>query len=444
LSACAGVWNELTPMSRSAACNGVPGQAQDGIDFYSIRRSATKYRVLQCKREKKFTPKKIIDAVDEFLKGSWATRSEAFVLCTQESLRPTDRAEEVLRQRLRLGQFNVDFPVWDSEELNGLLKDHPKIVDDFFGREWTREVCVESAVVALERRVDGIQLAELRKKLAAFYRTVFDAHDPGLPVEFGEGGALPLQERYVTPDVLQEQSQSVKDGRSPPGGPAPAETPSDGSSPPGKEGNSPIETATQAYWQRRPLDDWLANEPHHCLTGSPGLGKSSLLRFLALDLLGDSPRFAAIAAAHGAFLPIWVSFPYWTKLLEESPTKSSLEDVMQAGCTNGVRTDFGLWFVRHSTTNVCCCWWTGWTNTVTKMPLSTLWRFFRSLFSGTLAVSLRLVGRWALNAFQFNKSDGGSDIWRSSLRSSNVRLLQFGFSTGSLAYSRPARLLRAK
>src|SRR5262249_50264730 len=49
--------------------------------------------------------------------------------------------------------------------------------------------------------------------------------------------------------------------------------------------------------------------------GGPGSGKSSLLRYLAMDLLDDSPTLASVAEKWGEHLPVWISFPYWTRLI---------------------------------------------------------------------------------------------------------------------------------
>src|ERR1017187_1943676 len=120
---------------------GVSGQRQEGIDLYSRRRSATKYRVLQCKRVEDFTAAKIRKAVEKFLSGSWSTKAEAFVLCTQESLRRTEMAKEIETQRAVLDSRGVTFEPWDADELAVLLKSQPEIVIDFFGREWALEFC---------------------------------------------------------------------------------------------------------------------------------------------------------------------------------------------------------------------------------------------------------------------------------------------------------------
>ena len=122
---------------------GTSGQAQEGIDLYSLRRSSPKYRVLQCKRVEDFTPGKIKSAVEVFLNGSWAAKSEAFVLCTKESLRRTERIEEIERQRSQLRSIGVEFETWDADELDFALKNRPEIVNDFFGYEIGRASCRE-------------------------------------------------------------------------------------------------------------------------------------------------------------------------------------------------------------------------------------------------------------------------------------------------------------
>jgi len=70
-----------------------------------------------------------------------------------------------------------------------------------------------------------------------------------------------------------------------------------------------------AYDERIAVDEWLASGHNLLLLAVPGGGKSSLLRFIALDLLGDSPRLCRSHAA-GEPPPRLVSFPQWTRLIE--------------------------------------------------------------------------------------------------------------------------------
>ena len=74
---------------------GTQGQEQGGIDIYVSRKSTPKYAVWQSKRHKTFSASQVESAVTEFLDGSWASKSDRFVLCVQASLRSTDIDEKI-------------------------------------------------------------------------------------------------------------------------------------------------------------------------------------------------------------------------------------------------------------------------------------------------------------------------------------------------------------
>src|SRR5712664_2065542 len=110
---------------------GERGQEQGGIDLYARQKLTGQYSVYQCKREKDFGPAKIKAAVTRFLEGEWADKANTFVLCTQESLRATQRADEFETQQALLKTRGITLLPWDKEELLSRLKDLPKLVDDF-------------------------------------------------------------------------------------------------------------------------------------------------------------------------------------------------------------------------------------------------------------------------------------------------------------------------
>ena len=176
---------------------GVPGQAQSGIDIFARIHSAKKYRVYQCKNEQDFTPSKIKRAVKEFVEGEWRDKSDLFVLCTQESMTSTARAQEIETQAEMLSSYGILFKQWDREELSDRLKAHPDIVDDFFGRAWVRVFCGTEVAQRLSERLDCNQRRHLRQELLALYSRIFNLHDRGVPV----ADVLPLYERYVPSDV---------------------------------------------------------------------------------------------------------------------------------------------------------------------------------------------------------------------------------------------------
>src|SRR6266705_1531923 len=101
------------------------GNEQEGIDIFTRVLGSEKYKVHQCKREKDFGPAKIKSAVEEFLKGEWVAKSDAFILCTQESLRAKARADELVRQADALKLHSITLLSWDAEELSLKLKSLP-------------------------------------------------------------------------------------------------------------------------------------------------------------------------------------------------------------------------------------------------------------------------------------------------------------------------------
>jgi len=307
---------------------GTPGQEQEGIDVYSIHRETRKYRALQCKREKRFTPTKIRSAVDLFLAGEWASRAVSFVLCTSHNLQAKTLTDEIEKQREYLRTKGIGFEIWDSAELDILLKHQAAIVDDFFGRNYAEEFCPHVAIGALRNHIAGPEVAELRARLGTLYTRIFTAHDPGLPVELGAKTATPLRDRYVLPDVYEDRLDS---------GPIAAEllqptkrldTAISGHGERSDASRPSAPPSNQIVRQRRRLSDWLTNQTRQILIGGPGLGKSALLRYVTLDLLNESPVLREASSFQGTFLPVWLSFPFWTKRIEEAKTVLSLPDIV--------------------------------------------------------------------------------------------------------------------
>ena len=181
-----------------------------GIDLFARKKLAEKYTVYQCKRENDFGPAKISAAVQTFLDGTWLARSDQLVLCTKEDLRTTQRTEEVETQRELLTAMGIALSIWDASELNIQLKQHPIIVDDFFGREWVRDFCGEQALQALQDRLDGPKTSNIRAKLRTLYAATFKGDDPGLPTNMSDSRYLPLEERYVVPDILTVRMSSTE------------------------------------------------------------------------------------------------------------------------------------------------------------------------------------------------------------------------------------------
>ncbi|MGW1787292.1 NACHT domain-containing protein, partial [Streptomyces sp. NPDC002143] len=69
-------------------------------------------------------------------------------------------------------------------------------------------------------------------------------------------------------------------------------------------------------------DEWLAGGRYRLLVGRPGAGKSSLLRFVAADLLSAQPQSVTLQREHGTDLPVWLPFGYLCRHLEASAENS--------------------------------------------------------------------------------------------------------------------------
>jgi len=308
---------------------GIPGQKQDGIDIYAKLKKDNIYAVYQCKREEGFEPPKIKSAITKFLDGKWAEKAKIFVLCTEESLKSTNRASEVEVQRERLREKGITFVVWDSTQLSAELKNYPKIVDDFFGRSWVKAFLGSEEEEKLGNRLDIQQVASFRQLCSRFYKHVFSTHDFGLPIaEPGEANSLALEDRYIIPDI--SESKNIR-----------SQYPSIDSQNKRihEENNASVdieealenkkELIVSKVQKRQSIEEWLISTPDSIVIGGPGSGKSTLLRFIAIDLLSESPQLIQISKSWGQYLPVWIPFALWTKIISEPSTNScSLTDLL--------------------------------------------------------------------------------------------------------------------
>lgn len=314
---------------------GERGQKQEGIDLYAKIESSEKYWVYQCKREKNFTPTKIKKAVTKFLDGEWAKKSECFFLCTTDSLGATQKSKKIEEQREILKAQGIRLESWDNRRLSEILKDKPEIVDDFFGRNWVKVFCGEDEARKLEKRLDANEVRSFREVCLRFYKNVFNKLDPGLPIPSSDGtNILDLEKRFVFPDIFSQKSIGVTTFDK-----GDANDPSDDSAVEFDSGNitgnrrerkiRKPSGSTREYTHKQKFEIWLNSNNKSVILGDPGSGKSTLSRFIAIDLLQDSPKMELLGKKWGQFLPIWIPFARWTKLISEhSSSEVSLKEFM--------------------------------------------------------------------------------------------------------------------
>ena len=319
---------------------GTRGQGQGGIDIYARRGLGEKYAVYQCKRVGDFGPAQIRQAVETFLKGDWAGRADTFVLCTSASLTPTQRTEAFEEQSAVLSRRGIELVSWDSVALSRKLKDLPKVVDEFFSREWVRLFCGQEQAERLGERLTVGEVATLRGRLARLYENVFDEQDPGLPASSeGDMASPALDDRYVLPDIYEGRAVGFARQEASPGDEASGYGALEEELRSGVLDLDGLEEVRRrplkayrpptSYRQRRTVEDWLSSGGRSVVLGGPGSGKSSLLRFVAKDLLKEKPSLPSVAREWGGLLPVWVPFAFWAKSISDpSSTVRSLSEVV--------------------------------------------------------------------------------------------------------------------
>ena len=322
-----------------AGMYGRRGQAQFGIDVYARDRlvlgetpPTRRYVCLQARRVESMTRAGLRNSVEDFLKGRWADVSRRFIYATSTCTTSTAVLEEIENLSALLAQQGIEFVVWEQETISKRLKSLPKLVDDFFGRHWAEAFCGETAAKALGTRLDALEVADLRRELAEIYTASFGVADSGLlAFRFSETRPVGLLDRFVTPDLISTTPQTAS-----------LQQFVDSSIEPGTDEYDLQAFAEEAAelnvilpeedaWfrrfsalkqrrvanpqvlERRSADQWIGIEPLQVIVGDPGTGKSTLLRYLVLDLLNEEPEWRAVAERWGKCLPVWLPFHFFTQ-----------------------------------------------------------------------------------------------------------------------------------
>lgn len=295
---------------------GERGQAQEGIDLY-VRRATGDYATWQCKRHQEIKNTDIKKAVTKFLEGDWAGRTKLFRLAVAPSLNATELAEEIERQRTRCDAVNITFEPLDRDRLSLMLKDHPDLVDDFFGRSWVEAFNGPEAAASLSgRKLSREQKLNARRFVQTLYATHFRTVDGGIPaaapVFRGAVPPVPVFDRYVEPAIELVES-IIEQGQPPTVQP--------------ESGTQDAVQGVQATGFRRreirtklALSAGLATSDRFLLLGGAGFGKSAALRVVIHSLLIDGGRFPALAKSWGQRLPLLLPFGFLTRHFAENET----------------------------------------------------------------------------------------------------------------------------
>lgn len=310
---------------------GKAGQKQEGIDLFVRHGSEERYTVYQCKRYKDYNVSNLKNAVSTFLKGKWVNKTKTFYICTSCELNERNLADEIENQSRILNDFDIKLLILDKVKFSSKLKEHPKLVYDFFGKEWTKVFCGEDELSKLTRRLDVNQFSEYKHKLGKFYGTLFENHEGSISNLSGQNSCPNFEVRYIIPDVisnidldtinseLPRSKQQVEDAVNFSYDLDIGEGELYDIESSAYQNSSNIENRTSAL-------DWIASENNTIVVGGAGSGKSALLKYVVLGLLDqiDISESKLQKNRHN-LIPVWLPFGYWTNYLETTPNASLLE-----------------------------------------------------------------------------------------------------------------------
>ncbi len=316
---------------------GRPGQAQQGIDIY-VRKRNGRYDVWQAKRYAHYSVSTLRTAVNAFMRGSWLDKTEYFYLAVQASLSDTKIQDEVERQAGILKAKGITLIALGGEELSECLRSHPDLVHDFFGQAWTKAFFADAIDPAVLHRLDGEEFARVRAQLTSVYQTHFHLLDQGIVeplASFRDTGSMPtlgLLERFTPPDIL------IRETRTAIAFPAIEDAGQDSTSAQPHRRSEPANRGIEQF-RRTPLFSWLSEGEQLALVGDAGAGKSTILRCIALDILGDQTCFPGLAARWGQRLPLFVSFAKWARDTGAAGGQVSLKEVVKASLQSFLTAD---------------------------------------------------------------------------------------------------------
>lgn len=309
---------------------GIAGQAQQGIDIFARKKNG-KYDTWQAKRYASYSPSNLRTAVSAFLKGNWVAKSETFFIAVQASLSNTKVQDEIEEQTAILKRKGISLVVLGAEELSERLRRYPRLLLDFFGRPWTKAFIGDSIDQALLNTLDGSEIARVRAQLVRVYQTQFQLLDSGA-VEISDLSSRSdlehehgLLARFTRPDMLVRElrdattSATQRDS-------ANAQRASKANQAQ-SESDAPNKVVQRI--RRMPLAGWITQSDQLAILGDAGTGKSTVLRCIALDLLGDQAGLPEIATRWGSLIPVYVSFAKWARTAEETKGQVGLKDVIR-------------------------------------------------------------------------------------------------------------------
>lgn len=308
------------------------GQAQQGIDIYSRKRN-NRYNTWQAKCYNKYTIKNLKDACSTFLKGDWSRKTDVFYIAVQCPVDDVHLQDSIEEQSEVFRSRGITLIVLGGHDLSTTLRNHPDIVLEFFGRQCAESFFGDTVDKDLLTKLDGGEIQKVRAQLQRVYKAGFELLDKipvNEPSPFSEKPNVPISllERFSAPDVLIKENTLVRVDKNDENGMGAY-----------INKHQPLEAFTQVkkddsrqieQFRRASILSWVAESNQVALIGHAGSGKSTVLRCLALDLLGQQQRFTDVAKKWGLHLPIFISFAKWVRLTEANVEAVGIKELLRA------------------------------------------------------------------------------------------------------------------
>lgn len=320
---------------------GRKGQKQEGIDIY-VRNTSGKYLTYQCKNIEKLTPSIIETIIETFEKGTWVSKSEEFYLCTSFSFCDTKLLSTWESLKIKLSLRNIQLRKWDLETLSNELKNYPDIIYRFFGKQWLENFLGKEAVKEVNKiyKLDAIEFSTLREQLNTCYTNIFDTIDPGF-LNLGTGrSTFSIIDRFIVPHIFKEDSKPPflsssprldktinhelsKDLSTDSMKSMPSELIKNKEK---KIQNDDCQMQQSNYAPIRvSIESEIIKSRKTLILGDAGAGKSSLLRFIILDILSHKHKLMEISKHWAKLIPVWLPFAYITKNLVSNQNLNLLD-----------------------------------------------------------------------------------------------------------------------
>ncbi|HDL6715411.1 TPA: NACHT domain-containing protein [Yersinia enterocolitica] len=311
---------------------GRAGQAQQGIDIFARKRNS-RYNTWQAKCYKKYSENDLKKACATFLSGEWVSKTDVFYIAVQCSVDDVHLQNAIERQAEIFRTQGITLKVLGGHDLCSALRSHLDIVLEFFGRECAKQFFGDTVSKDLLLRLDGAEVQRVRAQLQRVYQAGFELLDKipvNAPTPFSNQLQTPISllERFSAPDVLLRENVLNHLAKKQESG---LITPTHDTLQPETLSQIKKEEGRQTERYRRiPILNWLAESDQIAVIGHAGTGKSTVLRCLALDLLGQQQRFTDVAKKWGRHLPLFISFAKWVRLTEANEEVVGIKELLRA------------------------------------------------------------------------------------------------------------------